>query len=65
MPLRKKLSLLHTDHPSLVPIFLFDLAGSEGSSSILNLLLGIVKDEPFYHELASSASGITDRDKEL
>ena len=53
------------DHPSLVPTFLFDFAGSEGSFSILNLILEIVEDELSCHELASSASGITDHDKEL
>ena len=53
------------DHPILVPTFLFDFAGSEGSFSILNLLLEIVGDELSYHELTSSASGIIDHDKEL
>ena len=53
------------DHSSSMPTFLFGLVDLEGSSSILNLLLEIVEDEPSCHGLASSASGITDHDKEL
>ena len=52
------------DHPNLVPVFLFDLSGLEVFFSILNLLFGIVEDEPSYHGLASSVIGITYRDIE-
>ena len=51
-------------HRNSMPTFFFDLAGLEGSSSILNLLLEIIVDEPSCHELISSAFGITDCDIE-
>ena len=44
--------------------FLSGLVDLEGFSSILNLLLGIVMDEPSCYELVSSAFGIIDCDIE-
>ena len=65
MPLQKRLFLLHTNHPSLLPIFLSSPIDLEGSSSLLNFLLEIIVEEPSFHGNASSTSGITDHDKEL